>query len=535
MFGRARYPWRRWGTGAWLWLVTAGVACGNGPGEPEEQPPDAPSQLSVVATSRSSVRLLWQDNADNERGYRVYRGLSVGDATTLIESVGRDCEECHDTGLDSSTTYFYRVCAFNDAGTSACAAGSVDMSVPAPAIVLGATSLTFTSGAGAASPPPQTVEITNGGGGTLTGLAAAIAGTPDWLDASLSATTAPAMLTVGPVTTGLAAGTYTATIAVSSPVASNTPQTIGVTLTVTPPGPVIVLSPTGLSFNAEFGGSNPPAQSVAVTNGGSGTLGGLTRSFPHGTPTWLSADLSGPTAPATLTVQPSLWCFLNPCAPGIYRDTVLVSSAQATNSPQWVAVVFTITAPSQITAYASADNEMAYATLFPGFAYTTYQSSQNGVGCDWSYWAGGYDFICLASALQFNVNALLAGRTVEHATLRLHVYGLRGDFSFTPFMRLRAFAGAWSPASITWMNMPVTHLDGEVILPAPSAAGVPVDIDVTPIVQRWASGTWVNYGFQLYPVIPNPPGYTSLEATHFQSLEFYYAATERPQLIVTFQ
>ena len=71
--------------------------------------------------------------------------------------------------------------------------------------------------------------------------------------------------------------------------------------------PEIVLMPTGRSFNATFGGANPPSQTVNVTNGGGGTLSGLGTSVAYqpGQPTgWLTRSLSATTAPATLTLSP---------------------------------------------------------------------------------------------------------------------------------------------------------------------------------------------------------------------------------------
>lgn len=66
-----------------------------------------------------------------------------------------------------------------------------------PAITLDPTSVTFGGAQGGANPPVQTVSITNGGGGTLSGLGTSISyGTGQgWLSASLSSTTAPSTLT----------------------------------------------------------------------------------------------------------------------------------------------------------------------------------------------------------------------------------------------------------------------------------------------------------------------------------------------------
>jgi energy-converting hydrogenase Eha subunit A len=108
-----------------------------------------------------------------------------------------------------------------------------------PAIVLIPTSLTFTATQGVGNPTAQTVTITNGGDGTLSRLDTSTtysAGQPTgWLDTRLSSTTAPSTLTLAVTTGGLTAGTYTAAVNVSSPAATNSPQSVNVTFDVNPP------------------------------------------------------------------------------------------------------------------------------------------------------------------------------------------------------------------------------------------------------------------------------------------------------------
>jgi hypothetical protein len=59
-----------------------------------------------------------------------------------------------------------------------------------------------------------------------------------WLTAVLSQANAPATLAIKPSITGLAAGTYSATVPITSSVASNSPQNVQVTLNLTaPPAP----------------------------------------------------------------------------------------------------------------------------------------------------------------------------------------------------------------------------------------------------------------------------------------------------------
>jgi hypothetical protein len=219
----------------------------------------------------------------------------------------------------------------------------------APAIALAPTSAEFTAVTLTANPASKTVQVTNAGGGSLTDLSAAIAygaGQPiGWLEATLGATTAPATLTLQPTTGLLLPGTYTATVEVRSPVASNSPQTVTVTFQVTAPiiPPAIGLSATTASFNATAGGANPSPQAVGITNTGGGTLDDLTTAIVHasGQPTgWLTATLGSATAPTQLTLQAETGSL----AAGTYNATVEVRSAKASNSPQTVAVTFIVAA-----------------------------------------------------------------------------------------------------------------------------------------------------------------------------------------------
>jgi alpha-tubulin suppressor-like RCC1 family protein len=108
---------------------------------------------------------------------------------------------------------------------------------PPPAIVLSPSSISFVTTYQGANPAPQTVSIANGGSGTLSGLAVGTitygSGQPTgWLSASLSGSAAPAVVTLTATLGLLRPGTYTATVPVASGVASNSPQTVGVTFNV---------------------------------------------------------------------------------------------------------------------------------------------------------------------------------------------------------------------------------------------------------------------------------------------------------------
>ena len=89
-------------------------------------PPVAPSGLSAIAFTPDWINMTWTDNASNEDGFRVER--CPGTATfcdanpaswTQLAQTDRNINYHGDTGLPSSSTYSYRVRAFNVTAHSA--------------------------------------------------------------------------------------------------------------------------------------------------------------------------------------------------------------------------------------------------------------------------------------------------------------------------------------------------------------------------------------------------------------------------------
>jgi hypothetical protein len=301
---------------------------------------------------------------------------------------------------------------------------------------------------------------------------------------------------------------------------------------------LIDLSPPSLTFSATYGGTAPGAKTVSITNGNGGILSNLTRSFPDGAPAWLEATLSGTTAPAILTVQVSMYDQIgHPYPAGTYASRVAIASPLAGNSPQDIAVTFTVLPEDTLTVFAAFDNTVMSSSSDAAVANTVYGSSPLAVGYDFQAKPSGYDSTVGVAAIRFDVQAQIQGRGIARATLRVFVHTLRGDLSAMPLIRVNAFASDWNPFILTWNAWQTMQVQdaGAATLPAPSSSAAPLDFDVTTIVRNWASWTWGNYGFQLYPLNHSYPGTTSLQTTLFQSLESYRAADERPQLIIEFQ
>ena len=101
-----------------------------------------------------------------------------------------------------------------------------------PTMSLSPSSLTFSGTQGGANPAAKTLSITNTGGGTLSWT---VSDNAAWLSLSPASGTAPGSATASVNTAGLAAGTYNATITATATGATNTPQAVAVTLTVTAP------------------------------------------------------------------------------------------------------------------------------------------------------------------------------------------------------------------------------------------------------------------------------------------------------------
>jgi titin len=64
------------------------------------------------------VNLSWRDNSGNEAGFRIDRSTN-GSTFATVTTVNANMTAYTDSGLVTSTTYSYRVSAFNSAGSSA--------------------------------------------------------------------------------------------------------------------------------------------------------------------------------------------------------------------------------------------------------------------------------------------------------------------------------------------------------------------------------------------------------------------------------
>ncbi|MGI9108041.1 MAG: fibronectin type III domain-containing protein [Pyrinomonadaceae bacterium] len=80
--------------------------------------PPAPGNLTATAVSGAQINLAWADNSTNEDGFKLYRSID-GTTFSRIATLGANAKAYSDGGRAASTTYYYRVLAYNVAGNSA--------------------------------------------------------------------------------------------------------------------------------------------------------------------------------------------------------------------------------------------------------------------------------------------------------------------------------------------------------------------------------------------------------------------------------
>ena len=205
-------------------------------------------------------------------------------------------------------------------------------------IGLSPASVSMTAPLGGPDPPGQSVAIQNTGGGSLAWSATF---SPSWLSGSVSSGTLAAgasqTLTLSASVSGLTAGSYSGSMTVTSAGASNSPQSMSVTLAISQ-APVISLDSTSLTFDAPLGGANPAAQSLVLRNAGGGTLA-WSASTAAG---WLFVNpASGSLSPGSMSTL-SVSVNTASLAAGTYMGSLSFAAPGASNTPQAVSVVLNV-------------------------------------------------------------------------------------------------------------------------------------------------------------------------------------------------
>jgi uncharacterized protein (TIGR03437 family) len=182
---------------------------------------------------------------------------------------------------------------------------------------------------------------------TYTATATTISG-GSWLSVTGSGTINPFQSTSAVVSVnaaGLAAGVYAGAIQLS--LSSNESFTLPVILTTTSSQQSLVISQSGVYFQAVQGGTSPPAQSISVLNGGSGSLNFSASASVLSGGNWLSVSPSSGTATSASGAPVSISVNSAGLAAGTYYGKVQISATGIANSPQTASVVLLVASPAQ--------------------------------------------------------------------------------------------------------------------------------------------------------------------------------------------
>jgi fibronectin type 3 domain-containing protein len=81
-------------------------------------PPVTPSGARTTLISSTEIDLAWQDNSNNEDGFKVFRKISSIGTFNLVATLPPNSTSYQDTGLTPGTQFDYHIQAFNLAGFS---------------------------------------------------------------------------------------------------------------------------------------------------------------------------------------------------------------------------------------------------------------------------------------------------------------------------------------------------------------------------------------------------------------------------------
>ncbi|HEY2384675.1 MAG TPA: IPT/TIG domain-containing protein [Terriglobia bacterium] len=288
-------------------------------------------------------------------GSQIQRGFPDGTSSTIA---GLAFGDTGDNGPALMASLNVTSLIANSSGTVFAADSSDNVvrmlsQVSAGSAVLSVSPAGFNFRLGNNNSTGNTATITLGGAPTtnFTWTAAASVTTPsggEWLTLPVTSGTGGFPLGLTANASGLAPGIYNGSVSISSPQAANSPVTVPVTLNVLPS----TLSTSASSFtpSATAGGSNPGSTNFTVTQGGSGVSFAFTAAAAVVTPlsgTWLSVAPGSGTTGSGVNFMVSY--NITGLSAGVYTGSIILTAANASNSPLVLPVTLTInpnTAPT---------------------------------------------------------------------------------------------------------------------------------------------------------------------------------------------
>lgn len=88
------------------------------PPPPLKPVPSAPTDLTAIALSTPIAKLIWKGTSNNADGFKIERKTGTAGTFSYIGTQGTDRLFFYDSYLLASTTYCYRIAAFNASGDS---------------------------------------------------------------------------------------------------------------------------------------------------------------------------------------------------------------------------------------------------------------------------------------------------------------------------------------------------------------------------------------------------------------------------------
>ncbi|HPD29733.1 MAG TPA: hypothetical protein PLL20_07040 [Phycisphaerae bacterium] len=202
-------------------------------------PPITVSDIDVGDVGQTSASVSWTTEVASTS--RVDYGTTTDYGSYTYDSAEVTDHAITLIGLSPGTTYYYKVTSTCDNYEDGIEFGQFT-SMPAPPTIErspATLSPSCTQGSNAAS---QSFTVRNSGGGTLS---YSITDNMNWLSVTPTSGTSTGetdTITVNYTTSSLTPGTYNGAITITASGATNSPQTIPVTLTVTAPPPTITIS-----------------------------------------------------------------------------------------------------------------------------------------------------------------------------------------------------------------------------------------------------------------------------------------------------
>jgi hypothetical protein len=163
--------------------------------------PTAPSGITATAISETQAFIYWQDESDNEEGFKVERKLGSGGTYAEVGTSGTGITSYRDSGLACASTYYYRVRAYNGTGNSSYS-GEVSVPTHVCSGVIPVSPSTLAAGAVSSSQIDLTwqdnsnnenifkIERKTGSGGTWAQVAVVVNNTQSYSDRGLGCQTA---------------------------------------------------------------------------------------------------------------------------------------------------------------------------------------------------------------------------------------------------------------------------------------------------------------------------------------------------------